>query len=102
MTILEDLKAIANGKIPKDSMCVKTTHNATTIELYGTNQNGLTIPLTQIEEFIGELEKICGDPEILYQLNDVEISGLKIQKVARYLREARDFGIHFASYTKMF
>jgi hypothetical protein len=106
MAIIDDLSAIFEGKMPEGRMFVKTTNNAKDVELYGTNRKGFKIPLDRIEEFIGELEQTCGDPDISYKLgkddSSVEIPGFKIEKTAHYLREARDIGIMLGGYQIFF
>ena len=106
MGIVETLAAIVEGKIPDGAMLVRTTHGAKDIEVYGINKNGFRVPMERAEEFITCMMQTCTDPKTLYQFGSgesmVEIPGDKREKVARYLREARDVGGQFARYQKMF
>lgn len=106
MAIVEDLEAISEGRMPSGKMAVRTTHGARDIVLRGTNGNGFKIPLDQVDSFIRELEQTCVNSYTLYRLGRedcaVEIPGFKVPKVARYLREARDTGVHFANYHMIF
>ncbi len=106
MELFEDLQSIFYGKMPEGVMIVRTTHGSSEIQVYGVNGRGISLPLDRIDNFIAELEKICVDSQTTYRFgkNDetFDIPGFKLPKTSRYLREARDIGVHFAQYNKIF
>ena len=106
MNMKDDLKAIFEEKIPEGRMLVRTSHNAQDVELYGINQRGFKIPLSKVDAFIGELERVCTDSEMIYGFGEgescVEIPGIEVNKIARLLRQARDIGVTLASYQMVF
>ena len=106
MDLFDTLQRISDGRLPEGSMAVKTTHKSSEIQIYGVSGTGLSVPVDEVEEFIAELEQKCTDPTTLYTFEDhgasFEIPGIKLSKAALYLREARDSGVHFAKYVKIF
>lgn len=106
MDLIEDLQRISEGKMPKGTMLVRTTHGSSKVGIYGTNQRGRAIPLDKIDEFISELEEQCKDPRTLYVLGEgnktVEIPGFKVSGLVRYLKQARDVGVKLAEYNRIF
>jgi len=106
MGLVEDLQKIYQGKLPEGSMLVRTTHGSTEVQIYGISGKGIILPVDRVDEFIADLEKRCPDAEYIYQFGEnnetFDFPGHKLSKISRYLREARDIGVKFAEYTKIF
>ncbi len=106
MGLVEDLQRIFSGKMPEGAMLVRTTHGSSEVQVYGVNGSGMSLPIDRVDDFIAELEERCVDPQTVYrfgQANETfDVPGFKLPKVSRYLREARDIGVHFAEYNKVF
>ena len=106
MGLIEALQSIKDGKLPEGCMAITTTNGSSHVNLYGVNKKGFSVPLNKIEDLIKELEKECIDQETLYEVGHkdsyMEVPGYKLEKISKYLREARDIGVQFANYTKMF
>ena len=106
MSLIEDLQRIYEGKMPKGCMLVRTAYGSSKVEIYGTNQRGLAMPLNKIEKFISELEKKCTDPQTIYELGksgkEIEIPGFKLPGLVQYLRQARKAGVYLAEYNRIF
>ena len=106
MDLVTAVKSISEGKVPEGAMVVQTTHGSSEINLYGIKGKGFSVPVDKVEEFIEELKATCTDSRTLYKLGQedtaVEIPGNRVDKVANYLRQARDIGVMLASYQQMF
>lgn len=104
MGIGEDLVEILNGKMPKGTMLVKTTHNSDSVELYGTNGNGFKISIKELDNFISELEKADQNTIVMLEKDrfKVEIPGSRIPKAIHYLKMAKNIGVKLAEYKQIF
>lgn len=106
MGLVDDLQRIFEGKMPEGTMLVRITHGSSEVQIYGVNGRGLSIPIDRVEAFIAELEERCVDPQTMYQFGEndetFDVPGFKLPKASRYLREARDIGVQFAEYNKIF
>lgn len=106
MGLAEDSERISGSQLPEGYMAVRTTHGNPKIHIYGVNGMGISLPVDKVDDFIAELEKICIDSQTLYQFGEgdetFDFPGYKLQKASDYLKEARDIGVHFANYTKIF
>ncbi len=87
-------------------MLVRTMHGSSEVQVCGVNGRGMRLPVDRVDDFIAELEERCVDPQTLYRFGKADetfdVLGFKLSKVSRYLREARDIGVHFAEYDKLF
>jgi len=106
MGLVDDLQRIFEGKMTEGAMLVRTTHGSSEIHVYGVSGRGLSVPVDRVDDFIAELEARCIDPQTMYRFGEndktFDIPGSKLSKASRYLREARDIGVHFADYNKIF
>ena len=106
MGLVEDLHLIFEGKMPEGAMLVRTIHGSSEVQIYGVNGRGLSLPFDKVDDFIAELKERCVDSQITYRFGQTDktfdVPGFKLPKVSRYLKEARDIGVHFAEYNKVF
>jgi hypothetical protein len=103
----EHLQSILAGKVPEGMMLIETKYQSSEINLLGVNKVGCVIPLNMVENVIEILESECVNAKVLYQFpidNDttIDIPGNRIEKIALYLREARDIGVTLGSYRRYF
>ena len=106
MGLVEDLQRIFDGKMPEGAMLVRTTHGSSEVQVYGVNGKGMSLPADRVDDSLAELEERCVDPQAVYRFGKTDetfdVPGFKLLKVSHYLREARDIGVHFAEYNKIF
>ena len=106
MGLAENVQQIFEGKIPQESIVVKTTYQNPEIQIYGSTGRGFRVPVERVEDFIAELQEKCVEPSTTYQFGETgetfDLPGFKLPNVAQYLREARDIGTAFAEFIKLF
>lgn len=108
MSLTTNILDALNGKIPKGSMLVKTSHHSDNIEFYGANGKGFKIPIEEVDDFISELEKLDPNVNSIIEIDEhkgeheVVVPGNRIPMAIQYLKFAKTTGIELRSFSQSF
>lgn len=104
MSLTIDILDVLNGKIPKGSMLIKTSYHSDNVEFYGANGKGFKIPLKEVDNFIGELEKLDRNVNSIIEIDkhEVLVPGNRIPTAIRYLKFAKTTGVEINSFNQLF